>query len=152
MSSEGRFWPKVAVRTANECWPWTAGVHRDGYGVFQLNGRAVRAHRYAYADKICPIGDLCVCHRCDNPLCCNPAHLFVGTAAVNAADMVAKERQTRGADINTAKLTEAQVIRMRRYYKKGINATALGRVFNIGKTKAWAAVTGRTWKHLPGAA
>ena len=75
------------------CWVWTGIKHR-GYGRFGQRGRS---HRIAYEATVGPIPEgASVCHHCDNPPCCNPAHLFVGTNADNVADMVAKGRQAKG--------------------------------------------------------
>lgn len=90
-----RFWDKVdqsAGRTA--CWPWMAYVTPGGYGEFGTShGKHVAAHRFAWEVTYGPIpAGLFVCHACDNPRCCNPRHLFVGSAGANAADRNAKGR------------------------------------------------------------
>jgi hypothetical protein len=82
---------------AGECWPWRGSLNgKNGYGSFFPAGRRrVYAHRFAWEivrGEIPP--GLCVCHRCDNPRCCNPAHLFLGSRFVNALDMARKERGT----------------------------------------------------------
>ena len=94
-----RFWEKVN-RTGgpNACWPYM-WRRRKGYGMFPIGERGKHpAHRVAWEITHGKIGDpkVLVCHRCDNPPCCNPAHLFLGTAADNHADMRAKGRVSRG--------------------------------------------------------
>lgn len=90
------------------CWLWLGAIHRDGYGVLCAGGGnrppILRAHRASYAQKNGPIPDgLFVCHKCDNPLCVNPAHLFLGTHRDNMRDMVAKGRSTFGDKNPSAK-------------------------------------------------
>lgn len=90
-----RFWEKVDRRSPDECWPWLGRARTSfGYGAFAIGrDRANRAHRIAWelTNGPVPVG-LSALHRCDNPPCCNPAHLFLGTQADNIADMVAKGR------------------------------------------------------------
>lgn len=93
------FWSKVDKSGGPDaCWPWTAHTRRRGYGCIRLPGRNVVAHRYAWAltHGAEPTPDRFVCHRCDNPPCCNPAHLFLGDAAANMADMASKGRAATG--------------------------------------------------------
>lgn len=102
MTTEERFWKKVDRSGGPDaCWTWTAYRDCRGYGQVGYAGRVSGAHRVAWAmtHGDMPVG-LCVCHRCDNPPCCNPAHLFVGTHADNNADMISKGRHVapRGDD------------------------------------------------------
>lgn len=101
-----RFFEKVTKGAANECWIWSGGVRGNNgvmYGVFNIkNGRRVGAHRFIWEHVNGPIppddGDyrgLCVCHRCDNPLCVNPDHLFLGTHTDNMRDKISKRRCPR---------------------------------------------------------
>jgi hypothetical protein len=94
---EVRFWAKIAKGGPADCWPWTACINNKGYGFFGHPVGLFLAHRVAYA--IANNGlpqNACVCHHCDNPLCCNPAHLWLGTLADNNHDMARKGRAATG--------------------------------------------------------
>ncbi|MCJ2077799.1 HNH endonuclease [Methylobacterium sp. E-016] len=89
-----RFWAKVDVRGPDDCWPWTAGTDRAGYGKLKVDGRDVGAHRISceIADGPIPAG-LSVLHSCDNPPCCNPSHLKPGTGRRNLVEAVERGRR-----------------------------------------------------------
>lgn len=89
-----RFWAKVEIVDAASCWNWSGAVSPRGYGNWNASGRWVNAHRFAFeAHYGAPIPKgMLVCHECDNRLCCNPAHLWLGSAADNTADMISKGR------------------------------------------------------------
>lgn len=94
----GRFWAKIDASAGEfACWPWTASLDRHGYGQFNVGGRRIqRAHRVAL-DLSLPAGvpaDKLACHTCDNPVCCNPRHLYVGTKSTNLLDWYARRRRT----------------------------------------------------------
>ena len=148
------FWQKVDRRGPDECWPWTGFLTEKGYGRI-CRGRKgnVRAHRLAYylANGVDP-GRKVVCHKCDNPKCCNPAHLWLGTQLENIADRVAKgrTRAARGEATNKTPLTACQVIDMRARFDPNVRGmiAAAAREFNISKTGAKDILRRKTWAHI----
>ena len=110
-----RFWDKVSVEPSG-CWPWMGQRDRDGYGGFHLDGKREIAHRLSYQHFKGDIPNgIYICHKCDNPSCVNPSHLWTGTHADNMADKVSKGRayQPIGDKNKSAKLVEADVIAIR---------------------------------------
>lgn len=151
-----RFWFKTNKNgpihpVHGQCWVWT-GKTRNGYGRFSINKKVNNVNRYSWTihfGKI-PKG-LCVCHKCDNPRCVNPAHLFLGTTVQNTNDRQQKQRQARGEKIHSAILTESQVIYIRKVYKshsKLYGASALAHRFGVAYSTLLDVVINRTWKHL----
>lgn len=88
-----RFWKKVDKRGEGECWPWTASTRKGGYGQFKKEPTLLSAHRIAFevTHRKLDRGEL-VLHSCDNPNCCNPAHLSAGSQRANVADAMARGR------------------------------------------------------------
>ena len=92
-----RFFSKVHTLAANECWPWLAYTDEDGYGELRCGKKSYKAHRIAYylGYNVDP-GESLVLHTCDNPPCCNPLHLVLGTPQDNSTDMMNKGRAASG--------------------------------------------------------
>lgn len=143
------FWSRVSIRQAG-CWEWQGPLRTDGYG--RCGNTA--AHRVAYEIAHGPVPDgLYVCHQCDNPLCCNPDHLWVGTPADNYWDMRNKGRlraQTPcGEHSPHARLTEADVREIRALYATGDHSQAgLARRYGVRPATISKIVTRRKWKHI----
>ena len=154
-----RFWPKVKV-VDGACWEWQASCSTAGYGRIATNepgaGKKIsQAHRVAYELAVGPIPDgLVVCHRCDNPPCCNPDHLFVDTQAGNIADMHRKGRARGGSvsrpgELNpVSKLTATDVNRAREMREAGHTFKAIGEALHISTSHAYRIVKGDRWGHL----
>lgn len=146
---EERFWEKVRVAGPDDCWVWTAGRFKSGYGSFDQ----FPAHRTAWALTHGPIPDgLVVCHNCpdgDNRLCVNPAHMFLGTHTDNNADMRAKGRASVGEMQPSSKLTveDVQEIR-RRFAAGGISQNALAREYGVCGQLVNGIIARKRWKHV----
>lgn len=106
-----RFWSKVTIGDPKECWEWKEGRFTRGYGSFWLNGRSVISSRVAWELSFGPIPrGMIVCHACDNPPCCNPAHLWIGTDEDNMTDRDTKGRQASG-DRNGSRTKPGRLVR-----------------------------------------
>jgi hypothetical protein len=153
-----RLFSRVAVRGADECWPWLGPVDAKGYGRISLGGARSpgrpsgdRVHRVSYVLANGPIAPgVLVCHRCDNPPCVNPDHLFLGTAADNNADRDGKGRHValHGSRHGSAKLTEDAVREMRRLHSAGVSCQALAARFGVDRTNVWLIVRHKAWRHV----
>jgi hypothetical protein len=146
-----RFWAKVD--TSGDCWEWRAYRRVEGYGQFTVRkGYFVSAHTVSYALANGPIpAGMVICHRCDNPPCVRPMHLFLGTPSDNAKDMVAKGRQGErhpGTARANARLTEESVraIRAVPTYRGVIKF--LADQYGVSTHTIGAVRRGQKWKHV----
>ena len=134
-----RFHKKYEI-VESGCWIWTAGVRLNGKGVpyprhWADGGKSTGAHRFSFELACGPIPKLmCVCHKCDTPLCVNPEHLFIGTHQDNMNDMVYKKRSFTGrgeSKKGLAKLTNQQAEQVR---EMKVSQTKIAAIFNVSQT------------------
>jgi hypothetical protein len=139
-----RFWSKVDVGSPDTCWPWKGGGNL--YGEFKHGGKTLRAHRVAYVMVYGAVADgVVIRHACDNPACCNPAHLSPGTHAQNVRDRVERKRSALGERSGRAILTESQA---REILASTETAAALAVRFGVSKYTIYSLLQGKSWKHL----
>ena len=144
-------WAKIDEGGPDDCWNWTGGCNSAGYGMFGLGCSSMYlAHRIAYFLAKGDPGKLCVCHSCDNPKCCNPTHLFLGTRADNNRDMAEKGRATSGEKNPHSILTLAQVTEIKTTLKDpplGMGS-ALARKYGVSTATISRIKTGKRWGHV----
>lgn len=153
-----KFWEKVEMTSINDCWMWKASKNKKGYGNFYVSignskDKHILAHRMAYIlwNHLNEIPDgLQVLHRCDNPSCCNPAHLFLGTNQDNMNDMMQKGRRgdKSGEHNSQAKLTSEDVFLMRNMRKMGMTYEKIAIEFGLHLSTVADICNGKSWKHL----
>lgn len=144
-----RFNNGYIVNEQTGCWEWQKNIQINGYGHMKHSGKARSAHRVSYEmhNGEIPKG-FYVLHKCDNRCCVNPQHLFVGTASDNRKDMQSKGRHAHGERVNTAKMTEAQIIEIYALSDGGLGSPRIAKKYGISTTMAWNIKTGKSWSHL----
>ena len=157
-----RFLAKVAKSCGDGCWVWVGAIHgKDvrpgfpGYGVMNVQGRQQRAHRISWLLFRGEIEEgKEVLHRCDNSLCVNPEHLFLGTKSENMKDCVSKGRHARaggakpGTANGAAKLDDDKVREARKMHAEGASYSSIARLFGVNEATIRPAIQRRTWKHV----
>lgn len=157
-----RFHTKYIIDPITGCWNWTGARTSAGYGELGLNGKIVTAHRLSYMIFRGEIPDgFLVCHTCDKPECVNPDHLFLGTNRDNVNDMIQKGRQNlsnapngrrngqSGEKNYQAKLTEPDVLEIRRLYSIGLNRKEITQLFpQVGRKNIEMIIRRATWAWL----
>lgn len=125
-----RFWSKVSK--TKDCWLWLAYKTKKGYGKFYLNGHNHRAHRVAYYLTHGKWPQHQALHTCDNPSCVRPSHIYDGTPKQNTKDMMSRNRQN-----NSTKLSNEDVLTMRKLFSQGVKCGPLAIQFNVTESWVW---------------
>ena len=135
----------------NGCWEWNRSRHKQGYGHFGYKMKTLLAHRVSWMIFKGELShDIYVCHKCDNPPCVNPDHLFLGTNRDNIIDSIEKGRKDppKGEKNGSSQLSEENVIEIRRLYEIGENQKSLAKKFKTTRGHIGNIVHRRCWKHL----
>lgn len=146
-----RFWSKVDIKEENECWNWKGAKISNGrsgssfYGIFKYKNKRYRSHRLAYFLINNEIPNMLVCHTCDNTLCCNPNHLFLGTSKDNHDDMKSKNRNRFGESHPKAILTELQVLEIRELGKTE-PSRKLAKKYGVSRGAITGIIYNTNWK------
>lgn len=146
-----RFWEKVQIAGPDECWEWKGGKDREGYGRFSYFGKNQVAHRIAWILTGGEVSEgLCVLHKCDNPSCVNPDHLWIGNQLENIKDRTKKGRDAdcRGEKNPSAKLAEEDVLEIRRRLVCGEIQNQIAKIFGVAASTITDIKTKRTWAHI----
>lgn len=146
---EERFWEKVDKGDPDECWKWRAGTSA-GYGRIKVNGVHEGAHRVSYRLKNGKIQDnLQVNHKCDNPSCVNPNHLYLGTQSENVQDAFNHGDATQlGEENSCAKLTEEQVGEIKQLLQTDLTQRKISNKFGVSRSAIGYIDQGRRWSHV----
>lgn len=147
-----RFWAKVAK--TDDCWEWTGTKNARGYGAISLGGRdegRALAHRLSYQLNVGPIADgLCVLHRCDNPGCVRPEHLYIGDRAANNAEMRSKRRHAFGIRHKNTRLSDVDVLKIRERYASGdVDAQSLADAYGVARGYLYEVIRGNRRDDAP---
>lgn len=148
MNQIDRFMQKVE-KTA-ECWIWTARTTRQGYGRFFANGRNNLAHRVSYEMFVGVAGDMHVLHRCDNPSCVRPDHLFLGSNKDNVDDKVAKGRTppAKGELNPHSRLKKEDVLKIRSMHANKVPRSLIAKEFAVVPAYINQIVNRKAWRHI----
>ena len=138
------------IKKTESCWIWIGDIEVSGYGRFWYKGKTQKAHRLAYTKlkkKKIKKG-LLICHKCDNPKCVNPDHLFQGTILENLKDRDAKNRQAKGSVNGNSKLTEEKVIKILKLIKKEKKSSDIAKIYNVSWSTIDRIKKNKIWKHI----
>lgn len=145
---EVRFWAKVDKNAPGGCWIWTGAKRPSGHGNFTWDGKVGRPHRMAWKmimgslPKWTDYGDPILCHKCDDPACVRPKHLYIGTQQQNMRDVLIRGNPKR------TKLTPSKVKEMRQLHAEGVTNKDIAYRFDVHEMVAYRVTTRRTWNFI----
>lgn len=147
--TEVDFWQRAVITAdTNRCWEWQRGFEKGGYGHAHIHGKQWKAHRYAWFLTAGYDSKVNICHKCDNPKCINPHHLFEGTHKVNSQDMVKKGRVQRGGKHYMSHLSESDVLDIRQLVSDGHTHQSVADQFEVVRETVSQIIQRKTWKHI----
>lgn len=142
---------RVCTHPGTGCWEWAMAVSEQGYGVAAVGQKKASSHRIAYAAFVADIpAGINVCHRCDNPSCCNPEHLFLGSQKDNIQDCIRKGRKAdkRGERHHLSKLTDKDVRQIRSLKGAGLLPSQVALMYPVGRWQINAIWHNQGWTHV----
>jgi len=142
-----RIFDKLKRNPKTFCWEWTGSLNFDGYAQMSINNKKGSVHRimYTYIYGDIPSNRPLILHRCDNPKCCNPTHLYAGTIHNNVDDRIKRNRSKIGEKHGMAKLTEKQVLEIRASKE---TQRVLAKRFNVSQINIGRIKNRKIWKHI----
>ncbi len=145
-----RFWAKVDRRSENECWPWLGKPNNQGYGYFMYQRQTYIATRIMYfLHNAKDPNDLMVCHTCNNKMCVNPNHFYLGTSSENQQQAFDDGLSHRKGELNNrARLWEQDVLEIRRLASLGVSPKELSRRYPIRIRAIRSIIARETWRHI----
>lgn len=149
-----RFWSRVLKHPYPGCWEWQKITTHNGYGEIWVDGKMLRAHRVSWEMVNGKIPDgIFVLHKCDNPSCVNPSHLFLGTHQDNMDDCARKGRVSilRGENSPASILKKDQVLEIAKLTRRGIGCRIVAMAYGVSRQTVSDIRSGRNWGHLVGA-
>ena len=149
-SSKEYLMSKIQIDKKTGCWNWKGSRHKQGYGTKAFAGKRIKTHRLFYEIFIGKIPErICVCHKCDNPPCCNPDHLFIGTYKDNMQDMIKKNRSNFlvGEKCKRASFKNEDILEIRRLYPS-VTQAELARRYKRSEGAIASIIHRRSWKHI----
>jgi len=149
-----RFWSKVDIKDKDECWNWNAAMRPNGYGQFSVNKYPHKSHRISYILTYGEIPDgKVICHNCANRRCVNPFHLRADTQKENIREArrlgaYQNIKQVKGTECPSSKLSEKDVIEIKKLLSTKISQWDIARLFNVRQCTISDIKLNKTWKHL----